>query len=74
MDLTAAMLADLPLELLQELSESTLALNREATLEVIDRIEAEAPETAASLREMVQNFQMGRIQELLVEVERDDDA
>jgi hypothetical protein len=34
-ELTAAMLADLPAELLQELRETTLTLNREAALEVI---------------------------------------
>ncbi len=33
------MLAELPPELLQELRQTTLVLDREATLEVIERIE-----------------------------------
>lgn len=67
-ELTAAMLADLPEELLQELRETTLVLNMETILEVIDRIEAHAPETAKGLRDMVENFKMVRIQYLLGEV------
>ena len=58
------MLADLPEELLQELRETTLVLNMETILEVIDRIEAHAPETAKGLRGMVENFKIGRIQYL----------
>ena len=65
-ELTAAMLADLPGELLQELREATLALNREAALEVIARIADQAPELAEGLRELVDNYQMARLQELLV--------
>jgi CheY-like chemotaxis protein len=68
-ELTADMLADLPPDLLQALREATLALNREATLEVIERIEDQAPDTAAGLRALVANFQMGRIRELLGEME-----
>jgi signal transduction histidine kinase/streptogramin lyase/DNA-binding response OmpR family regulator len=68
-ELTAAMLADLPGELLQELRETTLVLNQEAILEVIDRIEEHAPDTAENLRTLVQNFQMDRIREVLWEVE-----
>ena len=60
-DLTAEMLADLPLDLRQELDETTLALNREATLEVIERIGEQAPDTARGLRALVEGFQMGRI-------------
>jgi CheY-like chemotaxis protein len=71
MELSAEMLAELPPELLQELQETTLALDREATLAVIERIEEYAPETAASLNALVQNFQMGRIRELLAEMEQD---
>ena len=41
------MLAELPPELLQALDEATLALNREATLAVIERIEEQAPDTAS---------------------------
>ena len=69
-DLTAAMLAELPPEMLQELRETTLALDREATLEVIARFEDQSPQMAMGLRELVDNFQMGRIQELLVETEK----
>ena len=72
-ELTAAMLAALPPEQLAELQETTLALNREATFEVIERIADQAPETAAGLRELVENFQMGRIQELLAETEQNND-
>lgn len=49
-ELTADMLADLPDELLQELREATLALNRKAALEVIARIADHVPEKAAGLR------------------------
>ena len=49
----------------EELRKTTLALDREATLLVIERIEAHAPETAEGLRTLVQDFQMGRIGELL---------
>jgi signal transduction histidine kinase/DNA-binding response OmpR family regulator len=68
-ELTAAMLADLPEELLQRLRETTLELNMEVILEVIDRIEAHAPETAEHLRVLVQAFQIQRIREVLKKVE-----
>jgi hypothetical protein len=42
-----------------------------ATLQVIERIEAKAPETAEGLRILVQDFQMGLIRELLGEVKRE---
>jgi CheY-like chemotaxis protein len=71
-ELSAEMLADLPSELLQGLSQRTLVMDREATLAVIERIEDHAPETAASLRALVENFQMGRMRELLKEAETDD--
>jgi len=64
-DLSAEMLAGLPPELLEELRASTLALDREAVLEVANRIEEHAPDTAAGLRVLVRDFQMGRIRELL---------
>jgi signal transduction histidine kinase/DNA-binding NarL/FixJ family response regulator len=67
-NLTAEMLAGLPPDLLQELRETTLELNQEAILEVIDRIEEHAPDTAGHLRTLVQNFEMDRIRELLGEV------
>jgi predicted ATPase/signal transduction histidine kinase/DNA-binding response OmpR family regulator len=64
-NLTPEMLADLPGELLQELRETTLALNREAVLEVIARIADHAPEVAAGLKELVDNYQMVQLRELL---------
>ncbi len=73
-DLTAAMLAELPSEMLQELRETTLALDRGASLELIEQIEAQSPQVGAGLRVLVDNFQMGRIQELLVEAEQTNDS
>jgi CheY-like chemotaxis protein len=70
--LTAEMLANLPPELRKELEETTLALNREATLQVIGRIEEQAPDTARGLRLLVEEFQMGRIRKLLEETEEGD--
>jgi len=67
-NLTSAMLAELPEELLQEFRETTLVLNMEAILEVIERIEAHAPETAEHLRVLAQSFQIKRIREVLGEV------
>jgi signal transduction histidine kinase/CheY-like chemotaxis protein len=66
-ELTAAMLAELPPELLQDLDETTLVANREVILKVIERIAAHAPETAEHLRALVQNFEIERIRELLAE-------
>jgi CheY-like chemotaxis protein len=68
--LTTEMLADLPQELLQELREATLALNREAALEVIARIGDPAPEVVAGLQKLVENFQMVELRDLLGEVKR----
>jgi hypothetical protein len=67
--LTSSMLADLPEELLHELLEATLALNREAALEIISRIAGQAPEVAAGLRELVDNYQMTELRDLLGEVD-----
>jgi CheY-like chemotaxis protein len=69
-DLTSAMLADLPTELLQELREATLTLNSEAITAVIERIEPLAPDTAKGLQTLMDDFQIGRIHDLLGEVER----
>jgi CheY-like chemotaxis protein len=66
--LTAEMLADLPEKLLQELRQATLTLNREAALEVIARIADHAPEVATGLKELVDNYQMAELQDLLGEV------
>jgi CheY-like chemotaxis protein/anti-sigma regulatory factor (Ser/Thr protein kinase) len=65
--LTAEMLAELPPELRQALDETTLALDREATLEVIERIEKHAPETAEGLRALMDSFQTAHIRALLEE-------
>jgi len=67
-NLTPEMLAGLPGELLQELREATLALNKEAALEVIVRVADLAPEVAAGLREFVSNYQMAELLDLLEEV------
>ncbi|MDJ0817088.1 MAG: response regulator, partial [Desulfobacterales bacterium] len=64
-ELTAAMLAQLPPELLQELDKTTLVANREAISEVIGRIREPAPDIAESLQQLVQNFEIDRIRELL---------
>ncbi len=66
-ELTAAMLAQLPPELLQELDKTTLVANREAISEVIGRIREPAPDIAESLQQLVQNFEIDRIRELLGE-------
>ena len=67
-NLTAEMLAGLPPDLLQDLRETTLVLNMEAILEVIERIEAHTPDTAENLRALVQNFQIDHIREVMGEV------
>jgi len=67
--LTAGMLAGLPDEWLQELRETTLALNKEAALEVIARVADRAPEAAAGLRQFVDNYQMAELLDLLEEIE-----
>jgi signal transduction histidine kinase/ligand-binding sensor domain-containing protein/CheY-like chemotaxis protein len=67
-NLTAEMLAGLPPDLLQNLRETTLVLNRDAILEVVERVAEHAPDTAENLRALVQNFQIKRIREVLGEV------
>jgi CheY-like chemotaxis protein len=67
LNLTAEMLAELPPELLQELRDSTLTLDREAIFTVIERIEPMSPDTAKGLRILMDNFQTGLIGELLGE-------
>jgi hypothetical protein len=59
------MLADVPSELRQELSETTLLLDHEAILEVVDRIAGHNAATADHLRTLVQDFQIERIREAL---------
>jgi predicted ATPase/CheY-like chemotaxis protein len=70
-ELTTAMLAELPPELLKDLDETTLVANREVILEVIERIKEHAPETAGLMRALVQNFEIERIRELLEEKDKD---
>ena len=62
------MLAGLPPDLLHDLGQTTLVLNMEAILEVIEGIEAHAPGAAETLRALVQNFEIDRIREVLGEV------
>ena len=56
------------MDLLQELRETTLALNRETLSAVIDRIEPLAPDTAKGLRTLLDNFQIVRIRDLLEDI------
>ena len=66
--LTAAMLAELPPDLLKDLDRTTLVANREAIIKVVDRIAEHAPDTAELLRTLVHGFEMERIREVLVEL------
>ena len=66
-ELTAAMLTELPTELRQELDETTLVANRKTIMEVVERIKEHAPETAACLTALVQDFEIEHIRELLAE-------
>ena len=67
-ELTAAMLAELPPALLQDLDKTTLVANREAIFKVIERIAEHTSETAEILRTLVQDFEIERIRELLAEL------
>jgi hypothetical protein len=49
-------------------------MDREATPAVMGRIEDPAPETAAELRALVENFQMGRIRGSSKEAETNHDG
>jgi signal transduction histidine kinase/CheY-like chemotaxis protein len=71
-NLTAEMLAGLPPDLLQDLDRTILVANQEAILEVIERIEEHAPDTADNLQALVQNFEIERIHELLRKAEDKD--
>jgi hypothetical protein len=64
-NLTTEMLAELPPELLIELREKSLSLDREAISAVIERIEPLIPNTAKGLRNLLDDFQIGRIRDLL---------
>ena len=72
--LTAEMLSALPVDILDELREATLTLNRETVLAIIERIRPQAPDTASGLQALIGNFQMGRIGELLSAVPRTGNA
>jgi CheY-like chemotaxis protein len=67
-DLSSAMLSELPAELLHELDDACLTLNSEAILAVITRIESEAPDVAKGLQNLADNFQIGRIRELIEKI------
>jgi two-component system sensor histidine kinase/response regulator len=67
-ELTAAMLAELPPELLQDLDRTTLIAGRDEILKLIERIREHAPDAAESLHVLVQNFEVERIRELLSEL------
>jgi PAS domain S-box-containing protein len=66
-ELNAAALTALPAELRQDLAETTLVLNQDAILAVVDRIAVEAPQTAEKLRALVMNYEVERIREMLAE-------
>lgn len=58
---TGEMVANLPLELRQQLHEAALNLDTEETDAIIDQIRALAPEVADGLQELAQHYQFDRI-------------
>ena len=66
--LTERILSELPTELLKKLRHATLVLDSAAMAVLIERIEGHAPDTAKSLQELVDDFQFGRIRDLLGDV------
>jgi hypothetical protein len=58
----------LPAESLKKLRHATLVLDSAAMAVLIERIEGHAPDTAKSLQELVDDFQFGRIRDLLGDV------
>lgn len=64
-ELTGEMLSELSPELLAELRQATLMLDRAAMAALIERIKAHAPDTAKGLKRLVDGFQLERIRELL---------
>jgi|GEM_PF-2065436 len=66
-ELTSDLLEGLPAELLQELNKACLSLDTEAISTVIKRIEQQSPNTAKGLQSLLDDFQIGRIRELLGE-------
>ena len=67
-ELTGEMLSELPPELVAELHQATLMLDRAAMAALIERIKTHAPDTAKSLKRLVDGFQLERIRELLGDV------
>ncbi len=67
-ELTNEMLSELPPELIAELRHVTLVLDRAAMAVLIERIEANAPDTAKGLQRLVNGFQFERIRDLLGDV------
>jgi hypothetical protein len=63
--LTSDMLLELPSELRTGLRKAALVQDRQALIELVERIKSLAPETADGLRMLVDGFQLGRIRELL---------
>jgi hypothetical protein len=69
-ELTTAMLADLPADLLQELWQMSLLLDVEAISAVIQRIEPLALDTAKGLQTLLDNFEINLIRDLLGEIHK----
>ena len=57
----------MPPDVIQDLREATLMLDRKAIFTVIERIEPMSPDTAKGLRILMDNFQTGLIRDLLGE-------
>ena len=66
-ELTQEMLSQLPPEVLAELRQAALVLDRAAMAALVDRIKTHAPDTAKGLQRLVDDFQLERIRELLGE-------
>ena len=64
-ELTPAQLGGLPPELLRELYDSSITLDRKAILAVIERIKPLAPDVARGLQTLTENLQIGMIRDLL---------
>ena len=64
-ELTGEMLSELSPELRVELQQAALELSRTTMAELIERIEAHAPDTAKGLQRLVDDFQFERIRDLL---------
>ena len=64
-ELTPALLSELSPELLEDLGDACLDLDNEAIADVIERIRVQAPVTAKSLQHLADNFQTGKIRDIL---------